>query len=280
MTEIDITPDDQKVFDRLNSTGRITHKLKQLMTKQWNICSLCSRATTVGRPNFAGYDSNGVPLLVGACCADNLVELASPTYPGVTSTLNITVEDSQPLWRYMDFAKFVAMLIQKGLYFPRVDKLDDPFEAATGLARREKEWDDYYLEFFRDVVVSPVPGYASPDLSPEEREKEAQRLLREFKATSLVHRSKLVSCWHANTGESEALWRLYCPPGTAGLAIRTKAGTLWDATVNERSAVVGRVHYIDFRKGYAGINERVFCKRLSLSHESEVRAVIASDPRV
>jgi hypothetical protein len=36
MTGIDITEDDQKVFDRLKSTGGISHALRKLMINQWN----------------------------------------------------------------------------------------------------------------------------------------------------------------------------------------------------------------------------------------------------
>jgi hypothetical protein len=274
MTGINITPDDQRVFDRLKSTGRITHSLKKLMTNQWNSCSACGGAIPKGRPVFAGYDIQANPIFVGVCCADHLSELASPTYWGVTHTLNIAVRDEQVLWRYMDFAKFLAMLKQKGLYFAKADRLEDPFEGAMGLARREEAWDSYYLEYFRRVVATPPPGSAVRDLSPQDIESSAQRLLEQLKAGNLKDRSSLVSCWHANTVESEALWRLYCPPSTAGVAIRTTARALWAATSEEPSAVVGRVHYVDFRTDYADLQERIFCKRLSLAHENEVRAVI------
>src|SRR4051794_6040329 len=110
VTDIKITRDDQEVFDRLGSTGRIIHSLRKLMINQWNTCSLCGQIIPKGRPGFAGYDKHGSPIFVGACCGSQLAELASPTYWGVTHTLNISVEDSRSLWRYMDFAKFTAML--------------------------------------------------------------------------------------------------------------------------------------------------------------------------
>jgi hypothetical protein len=172
----------------------------------------------------------------------------------------------------MDFAKFLSMLKQKGLYFAKADRLEDPFEGAMGLARREGAWDNYYLEYFRHMVATPLPGSAV--LSPEDIERNAQRLLAELKAGNLRDRSSLVSCWHANTVESEALWRLYCPPHAAGVAIRTTAGALWAATSEEPSVLIGRVHYVDFRTHYADLQERIFCKRLPLAHENEVRAVI------
>lgn len=274
MTNIDITKEDRKVFDRLKSTGRITHGLKKLMVNQWNICCLCDTKIPRGRPGFAGYDANVNPIFVGACCADHLVELATPNYWGVTHTLNVGIADNTQIWRYMDFAKFVAILSQKGLFFARADKLEDPFEGASGLARREGEWDASYIDFFRTLIASPPPGSSVVDSSPEYIEREALRLLADWKAVGLRDRSSFISCWHANTGESEALWRLYCPPSSTGLAIKTSVGLLWDATAEEASSVVGRVHYLDFSKQFADIHDRIFCKRLSLSYENEVRAVI------
>ena len=246
------------------------------MTQQWNRCVSCNHQIPKGRPAFAGYEAGGIPLLVGACCAHQLRELATPVY--WTGTLNLSVEDSQSVWRYMDFAKFVAMLQQGGLYFPSAHKLEDPFEGALGLARREPDWNEYYLDHFRKMVVTAPPEFSEPDFSEERIESEAKRLLEELKAGSLRARSLLVSCWHANDMESEALWRLYCPPPTPGVAIRTTVGQLWEATAQDASAVVGRVHYLDFRHSFATIqNERIFCKRRSLSHEREVRVTLQND---
>jgi hypothetical protein len=49
---------------------------------------------------------------------------------------------------------------------------------------------------------------------------------------------------------------------------------LWDATAHDASAVVGRIHYLDFRNSFAAGDQRIFCKRLSLSHEREVRVTL------
>jgi hypothetical protein len=276
MAEIDIQREDQAVFDRLKSTGRITHGLRRMITQQWNQCAICNHPILKGRPAFAGYDADDAPLFVGACCADWLTELATPVY--WTNTLNLSVENNQSVWRYTDFAKFVAMLQKGGLYFPRADKLEDRFEGAVGLARREPDWDHFYLDFFRKAVTTPPPGHSKLDLTDEHVEMEARRLLKQFKTGSSRARCLLVSCWHANNVESEALWRLYCPPPIPGVAIRSTVGRLWDATTQDASAVVGRVHYLDYRHSFAGNDaQRIFCKRLSLSHECEVRVTLQND---
>ena len=144
------------------------------MTQQWNVQRL-HHFVFPGHPAFAGYGQDGAPLYVGSCCANQLTELATPSY--WTGTLNLSVPEAQPLWRYMDFPKFVAMLGQRGLYFPRADTLEDKFEGAIGLARRQSDWDEYYLAFFREAVTTPPPGVELPPTSAEQIEAEAQRLL-------------------------------------------------------------------------------------------------------
>ncbi len=38
--------------------------------------------------------------------------------------------ESERIWRYMDFTKFVSMLHSESLFFCRADKLSDPFEGG------------------------------------------------------------------------------------------------------------------------------------------------------
>ena len=273
---INIQAEDEAVFERLKSHGRITHRLRRLMTQQWNQCSVCNSHIPEGRPAFAGYESNSDPLFVGACCASELRELATPVY--WSNSLNLSVRDDQTVWRYVDFAKFIAMLQQKGLYLSRADRFDDRFEGATGLAMRQQTWDDYYLGFFRKLVVNTPAGYSISQYTAEQIEAEANRLLKSIKDFALSARQLLVSCWHGNETEAEALWRLYCPPSTPGVAIRSTVGKLWDACAQHDEAIVGRVHYLDFRRSFASIqSERIFQKRKSLSHEQEVRIVLPND---
>lgn len=274
---IELQQEDHAVFQRLSSTGHITHALRRVMTQQWNRCSVCKVTIDNRRPAFAGYQADGSPALVGACCSDRLTELSTPVY--WSGTLDISIDENQSLWRYMDFSKFVSMLHQRGLYFTRAEKFSDRFEGAAGLSSRENEWDKHYLDFFRSAITTPPPGFSLPDKPEIEVVSEAAALLAQLKITYSQAKNLLVSCWHANDVESEALWQIYCPAATPGLAIRTSVSRLWDTTSSDRSSLVGRVHYMDFRKSFASGDQRIFCKRSSLSHEKEVRAILANDFR-
>ncbi len=274
---IDIQPEDQAIFDRSKSTGRMTAGLRRKITQQHNWCSCCDKLILPYRPAFAGYDADDKPVLACAKCAVTRVrELATPVYPKMN--LDISIPDETVLWRYMDFSKFVAMLMQRGLYLPRASNMDDKFEGAAGLARREYVWDEHYLKRYREIVSGPGPDGMPIITSSEDIECEAQRLLRSTKAAAVASRSRPISCWHANAGESEAQWRLYCPPQTVGIAVKSSVNRLWNAMSAEPNAVVGRVHYLDFNTAFAVTGrERIFCKRASLAHEREVRAVILED---
>jgi hypothetical protein len=222
---------------------------------------------------YAGYAKDGTPLYVGACCRGELSELASHIYWWWESYKRPTPET--PLWRFMDFAKFVSLVADKALYFSRVDQLGDPFEGARGIASKESEWREHSLEYLREALRT-IPG-DQPQMPQEKIEEEVERLHREITEIGTREvRHTYVTCWHENEGESEALWRLYCPPQSAGVAISTNFSSLDSALESEFHIIFGHVQYIDFSKGFAGTYDRVFWKRKSLSHEVEVRGVFKS----
>ena len=253
-------------------THRFTLKLRKLQRDSHDKCSVCDLPFHEGDTAHAGYSTDGAPLYVGKCCAGSLGETAARYY---WQPLSYDVpEEDAPLWRYMEFSKFVALLKDRALYFARADSLGDPWEGAKGSTVNKLVWDDHYLRSFRDVVRHPPPGVKF-NLSDEEVAKEAQRLLEELAAVGKYQlRTTYVSCWHENDVESEALRRLYCPPGSASIAIRTTFSAVRASLGNKTEISIGRVRYIDFRKNFADVNDAIFCKRKSLTHEREVRAVI------
>ena len=72
--------------------------------------------------------------------------------------------------------------------------------------------DDHYIRFFREAIQNPPAGNLVT-FSPEEVQARAEALLKELETRGQrdLH-VNFVSCWHENKTESEALWRLYCPP--------------------------------------------------------------------
>jgi hypothetical protein len=252
------------------STGRFTIELRKLVHYRHNTCSICSQRLPRDLPAYAGYGLLGNPIYTGDCCKHNVAELASHIYWWWADYPRPDRETI--IWRYMDFAKLVAMFKDRSLYFARGDKLGDPYEGARGLASREGEWRDYCIGFFRNAIVT-VPGNNAP-IPEEEIASRAKQLYDEFVVTSQRDRlQNFVSCWHSNHVESEAQWRLYAPSLPTGVAVRTKFGKLDDSLDQRFDVRGGFVQYVDYSKAFAGTYDKLFWKRSSLSHEAEVRIV-------
>lgn len=252
----------------MKSTGRFTADLKTLRARSYDKCQSCGTQLPKDVAAYAGYANDGSPRYVGSCCLHQIQELASHIY--WWWEVDKRVKPATKLWRYMDLSKFLHMLETKSIFFARADNLGDPFEGASGVADRESEWDSYYLDFFKSAIRNPPVGGAPPEA---EVEVDAAMLLRQMREGAEADRkSTFVSCWHANDGESEALWRLYCPPTSAGVALETTADRL-TAALKDSDIELGQVQYVDFRRSFAGLHDRIFWKRSSLKHEAEVRAV-------
>jgi hypothetical protein len=256
----------------MNSTGRINCELRRLLSHSYDRCRHCDVGLTKGSPAYAGYAADEAPLYVGECCKGAITELATLIYWWMESDKRC--EPDTALWRYMDLAKFLVMLESRAIYFARADTFDDRFEGAAGLMERQEVWDDHHLAYFRDAIAqAPWNKDAEPCL--HDIDKQARSLLHQTSVVGgAMRRYNFVSCWHANAGESEAQWRLYCPNTQSGVAIKTTADSLMRSLEDCSQVKLGRVLYIDYRTGFAGTNDRIFWKRKSLAHEAEVRAVI------
>jgi hypothetical protein len=253
-------------------THRLTIELRRLQRDCHNLCCSCGHFFRTSDTAHSGYSKDGSPLYVGDCCVGKLAETAVRTY-WQPQPYEIPENDAS-LWRYMDFSKFVLLLKEKALYFARADHVGDKFEGAKGASTNRAVWDDHYLRFFRECILNPPDGKTCT-LSHEEVQQHAEKLLEELEAAGRLQlRTTFLSCWHESKTESEALWRLYCPPPSAGIAIRATYGALNESLGDNPDIAIGRVQYVDFRKNFAGVNDAIFRKRHSLSHEKEVRAVI------
>lgn len=243
---------------------------RRLLRDSWDQCSECGTPFTEQTKIAMGRTALGNAVRVGECCHS-----VAPYVAGYLRWEPRPYElppKSSRLWRYLDFPKFVALLRDRALFFSRADCLGDRFELAKGLLQRKQTWDEYHLDWFREVLRNPPPGASWPT-TDEAVEKRAQELLRQLEAGGLHDlRRTYVSCWHENDTESEALWRLYCG-ADAGVALQATVGSVLEALRDFPDIAIGRVRYIDFRYEFAGVNDAVFRKRSSLSHEREVRAV-------
>jgi len=156
---------------------------------------------------------------------------------------------SDPLWRYMDFTKFVGMLVNKGLYLSRLDRLGDAYEG----------W------------VSKSPNYGG-FFGHEFMERD----LKLRKQSRALRRLFFVSCWHANDEQSDSMWKLYLK-GNEGIAIRTTFRNLQDSLrdASEELWIYKVIYAASEKKPIHGGSMLRACltKRMPFKHEEEVRVV-------
>jgi len=158
-------------------------------------------------------------------------------------------EIAAPLWRYMSISKFIAMIVNSGIYMSRLDLLGDKYEGwvpnlpySGGFFK--KHFDD------RDRELR--------EISPKER------------------KCYYVSCWHSNEEQSDAMWKLYTK-GNEGVAIRTTTRSL-HSSLKDTPENLGHYKVIysnsDREPTHGGSMLRAcLTKRLPFEHEKETRIV-------
>jgi hypothetical protein len=154
-----------------------------------------------------------------------------------------------PLWRYMDFAKFVAMLATKKLYLTSVDKLGELGDKFEGLFPIVPKFTGFFADKDRQRYYA-------------EKNKDARKFY-------------YVNCWHGNDNESDAMWKIYVK-GNQGIAIRTTVRQLKSSLEESLEQIwIAKVKYLDKWKSVPSNPTLHAClrKRKSFEHEKEVRMI-------
>jgi hypothetical protein len=164
----------------------------------------------------------------------------------------------------MDLAKFVSLLDTKSLFFARADKLGDPFEGSypkQNLVNRQQA----FSEIENETGNPPLNMAAAIS-----------------DVNSAWTRYHAISCWHLNTQESAAMWKIYVK-SDEGIAIRSSFKRLKEAIVSEKDIFIGKVKYIDYDTdgfGEGNTFSAFLHKRQSFEHERELRAIATELPVV
>ena len=144
-----------------------------------------------------------------------------------------TPTDDCVIWRYMSFAKFVWLIAEESLYFPRLDQHSD-------------EWEG---------LISTPP--------------------ENFKDRKYIRFAKYINCWHINDNESDAMWKLYGPPGE-NVAIKSTVGALKTSLKDGTPVYIGEVDYREGVLPEGNLYWPVIYKRKAFGHEKELRLCISS----
>jgi hypothetical protein len=159
------------------------------------------------------------------------------------------------IWRYLTHEKYLDLLEERALFFPRADLFPDSIEGSYPDANR----------VVRDLVWSRI------NISDEQREIiEGHSKL----AKALTY----VSCWHVSEHESDAFWKIYAPT-EKGIAIQS---TVWRL----RACLPDFIHihpvtYLDYRRQRIPDGHSLypfFFKTREYWLENELRAVTGDLP--
>lgn len=188
-------------------------------------------------------------------------------------------ESDVKLWRYMDFAKLESILKEKAIFFPSARTLQkiDPWE-GTYLKRE--------LEYRLKNEIDNLNIFKKGNVSFNEIQNRIEDWNTEFE--NLVDAS-FISCWHYNTTESAAMWRLYLK-SNEGISIQTDFDLFKNSFSNFVYNVrIGKVRYKDYENDIfytdydkIEVNDYRFNlflpfihKRSNYEHEKEYRAIIS-----
>lgn len=178
------------------------------------------------------------------------LQLADPSVP---------FDDDLPLWRYLDFPKFLDLLSSRALKMPRASSMEDGYEGVMGLGAVS-------------ATVAADKANRAPGYFRHARINAIQK-------QSLFWRDRTyISCWNAFPSENAGLWRIY--GDEKGVAIRTTWGSLARSFAGTADCV-SHVFYgrVDYRSAEsddsvpATYTDQYFIKRREFSHENEFRLV-------
>jgi hypothetical protein len=196
------------------------------------------------------------------------------------------------IWRYLDLAKYLAILQRQSLFFVRATLLQsgDPFEgSSTKLMATDRDIAARIQERRQEMsgVARFIHNFGANGWLPNASflEKAAYRWGRDKELGGYEHdlsnsqmgeylvKTFLLSCWHMNEHESAAMWSLYLQ-SNEGVCIQSTYRRL-RAGLPE-CVLIGEVEYLDYHTEAFSPSNRfnhIMHKRKSFEHERELRAV-------
>jgi hypothetical protein len=288
-------------MDLPKMTLKFTRELHVFHKENHDNCTVCGRLFKNSDRAHLGYNENRNFVYTCDDCKDTVAETVV-RYNFTKRSFSVPIE-STILWRYIDFGKFVSMLLTKSLYFTKVSKFNDPFEGAIGIMDNKSSYDKSMIfalvvaqlttvinnynplppsKEITDRALKIVDDLEKSTISDEDREivSNAQKLSSDLEAHRIVKRDMIyVNCWHENEFESDAMWTLYSKDITNAVAIKTTFQKLYESLNRDPLIDIGRVNYINFNKAFSSNNSTQWYKRKSFSHENEVRAVLINETR-
>lgn len=163
--------------------------------------------------------------------------------------------DGQTIWKYSDFPKFIHMLEYQDVFLCRSDLFEDQLEGNW----TKKEWIE------REKYLDKIGNCQG-----------AMKYWEQLKTRCFI------SCWHANKGESIAMWKIY-GGGTHAVAVVASARELFNQVCSLELADVSEIYlqkviYRNYEKSrLKELPDPFLRKRKPFGYEQEVRLIVKTD---
>ena len=172
--------------------------------------------------------------------------------------------DETTIFKYMDFVSFYALLINKTLFFKRLDKFSDLNEGT--LSDEVIEQIRLNRSNFEYTLSEEAERYAV---------KYAEKVISEKPFT-------LCNSWTIDDVDNYAMWKIYLKGYSEGVAIKTTVGRLKSALnyQSNKSLHFGKVNYQPSKLKPINIFEVATTKATAYAYEKEFRAFLVQQFRV
>lgn len=185
-----------------------------------------------------------------------------------------SINSNDYLWKFISIEKFLSIILNRKLFFTRLDKFEDTLEGI------EPEW--LLLDYAEDALLNlPFKTSSFPYNLLSTRSDSLMDKLHE------TQKYNYANCWFLSSDnvESVAMWNLYSKPNSVALNI--KFGNFIDkikkngirSDINIKNFMLGGINYIDFQNPIE-VGESIeklkftpFIKDKSFRHENEFRMI-------
>lgn len=175
-----------------------------------------------------------------------------------------------PLWRYMDLPKFLDILENKKIFFPKVELFEDKYEGIHNAIGDEDFYDiTNHGKLIRTESIT--------DARHEKNSDDLKRYLQGWVDT--IREAVGVSCWRLSEHESHAMWKIFLN-SNEGVAIKTSITSLTNGlgkTRDKQQLMIGKVQYINYQIDKIPIDNimnSLFYKNIYFEHEKELRVIV------
>jgi hypothetical protein len=142
-------------------------------------------------------------------------------------------DDNTVIWRYMDLAQFLDVLVQEQIYFPNMNILSDKYEGTIP----------------KNIIEQKRAEFEHQGLTGRDLEEEMANF---HYFTHPMPELSLVNCWSMERLESYALWKIYLKGSSSGVAIRSTVGALKRALENGGDEFSEEIFFGKVRYGKQG----------------------------